>query len=240
MARRSRATGDPRAAGGVESRRGRRVTGGPGAVFHVKRDAEIAELRRQGERLGVSLAREAAARLLTYETLLRERALPAGMVGRRDAPWLRERHILDCLRAVQAVEATDRTAADLGSGAGLPGIVVATVLPELRVALVERRRRRAGFLELAVERLGLENVEIVVAELDRLDLRVDLCFARALAPPSDTWRLAAPLLAPGGRLVYFAGKRSGGRLEVPGVRLVRMIEHPMLEGAGPLAIMSRQ
>lgn len=209
-------------------------------MFHVKRDVEVAELRRQGELLDVVVTQEVAERLLAFEELLRERALPAGLIARGDAARLRERHILDSLRAVAAVEPTDRTAADLGSGAGLPGVVVAAARPELRVALVERRRGRAAFLELAVERLSLGNVEVVAADIQQVDLRVDLCFARALAPLSETWRLAAPLLAPGGRLVYFAGKGFAGPFEAPGAHLVRRIEHPMLEGAGPLAIMSRQ
>lgn len=206
----------------------------------MKRRAELTQLLHQAERLGVRLTASAAERLLAYESLLRERAIPKGIVSAKDLPRLRERHILDCLRAVAAVEPMDRTAADLGSGAGLPGIVVAIALPHLRVALVERRRLRVAFLELVVEQLDLSNADVVQAEIERVNLRVDVCFARALAPFPETLRLAAPLLGPGGRLVVFAGE---GAQPVPermsGWRIRRM-EHPVLEGAGPLVIMTRQ
>ncbi len=206
----------------------------------MKRADEVTGLRRQAAGIGVSLTEEGAGRLLAFERLLVEVAIPTGLVGAAEAERLRERHLLDCLRAAAAVEPTDRSAADLGSGAGLPGIVVAAALPRIEVTLVERRHRRVAFCELAVERLGLENVRVLAGEIEGCGLAVDLCFARALAPLPEAWRLAAPLLREGGRLVYFAGGSLLRLPPVPGARLVRTIETPVLEGAGPLAIMSRQ
>src|SRR3990172_7871353 len=119
-----------------------------------------------------------------------------------DPDRLRRRHVLDCLRAASVVSSQDLDAYDLGSGAGLPGVVVAIARPDLRITLVEARRRRAAFLELAAQQLHLENVTVAAARLETLIEPVDLCFARALAPLPRAWTLAEPLLRPGGRLVY--------------------------------------
>jgi 16S rRNA (guanine527-N7)-methyltransferase len=191
-----------------------------------------------GAALGVPLSVEEARRLLEFEGLLLERAVPAGLVAEADVPRLRERHVLDCLRAALAVGPTDRTAYDLGSGAGLPGIVVAVVRPTLAVTLVETRRRRAAFLELAVERLRLGNAAVAFGRVEELEDAADLCFARALAPLPQVWALARPLLHPGGRLVYFAGK-STGPFDAPGARSVDIRTTPVLERAGPLVIIAR-
>lgn len=183
--------------------------------------------------------------LAAFEDLLRNRAVRLGLVAARDAPRLRERHLLDCLRAALTVEEGDGHAYDLGSGAGLPGIVLAIACPGLHVTLVESRRRRVAFLELAVRDLGLANAEVdgrraevLAAEAPGAAPPADLCLARALAPAARCWELASPLLRPGGRLVYFAGRGRGtGRLP-EGVR-ARLVEEGMLARWGPLVIMAR-
>ena len=97
-------------------------------------------LRAQAASLGVALDPSQASRLIRFEELLADRAIPQGVVSASDATKIRERHILDSLRAAPVVEGAD-LAADLGSGAGLPGVVVAISLPRLRMLLVERRPR---------------------------------------------------------------------------------------------------
>jgi 16S rRNA (guanine527-N7)-methyltransferase len=194
----------------------------------------------QATALGVELTEDAAAKLLDLETLLRERAVPAGMIAASDAARLRERHILDCLRAARVVRADDALALDLGSGAGLPGLVVAIALPRLALTLVERRQRRAAFCELAAERLGVGNVRVVVASIEDLAEAANVCFARALAPLEEAWRLTEPHLRPGGRLVYFAGRGAKGPFSAAGARCLSTVETPVLEGSGPLVIMGRQ
>jgi 16S rRNA (guanine527-N7)-methyltransferase len=191
--------------------------------------------------IGVHLPEPQARRLVEFERLLAERAVPAGMVARGDLSRLRERHVLDSLRAVVAVEETDRSAYDLGSGAGLPGVVVAIARPDLAMTLVETRRRRAAFLELAVERLRLRNVVVAPRRIEALlEGPVDLCFARALAPLEEAWALAEPLLNEAGRLVWFAGEGAARPWKVPGARVVSVPAAPVLERAGPLAIIARQ
>jgi 16S rRNA (guanine527-N7)-methyltransferase len=138
---------------------------------------------------------------------LQDRAIPLGLVAASDADRLYERHLLDCLRAAWAFRPEDGVAFDVGSGAGLPGIVLACVFPQRRFRLVEPRRRAAAFLELAVDRLGLDNVDVAIRRAEDVDDHADVVTARAFAPLHRTWATAVPLLRPGGRLVHFAGQR---------------------------------
>lgn len=195
----------------------------------------------QAATLGVSLTLDQAERLIRFEGLLRDRAVPLGLVAKGDLPKLRPRHILDCLRAAAVVEPSDRDAYDLGSGAGLPGIVVAIARPGLRVLLVETQRRRGAFLEFVAANLALANVVVWIGRAERLTDPVDICFARALSPLPAAWDLARNLLRPTGKLVYFAG-RGTTRSDVPVLAdaVSRLVGTPVLESAGPLVIMTRQ
>lgn len=200
-----------------------------------------APLIQSAARLPVHLEPEQADALLSFEGVLLDMAVPLGLVARGDGPTIRDRHILDSLRAVLAVESSDVDAYDLGSGAGLPGIVVAIARPFLRVGLVEARSRRAAFLEVAVERLELPNVDVLAKPADQLAEPVNVCFARALAPLPEAWKLARNLLRPGGRLVYFAGRGFRSPDPLPaGASSFRLLQAPVLASSGPLAIMTRQ
>ena len=195
------------------------------------------DLRSAAGRLGISLSDGASAQLLSYEALLLEKAVPLGFVARSDRGRIRDRHILDSLRAAAEVRPDDRRALDLGSGAVLPGIVLAIAVPELQVRLVESQRRRVAFLELAVERLELRNADVVSRRAEELEpASADLCTARAFAPPDRAWQVAEPLLAPGGRLVYFAGR---GALQAPADAAILSSRVGPLESEGPLVIMGR-
>jgi 16S rRNA (guanine527-N7)-methyltransferase len=196
-------------------------------VFHVKHEAPIPRLSPEQRR-----------RLELYEGLLRDRAVPGGLISHDDLPRLRERHIDDCLRAAAVVEAGDHDAYDIGSGAGLPGVVVAIACPDLRVTLVERRRSRAAFLESVLEVLGLSNALVFAGGSETLSAPADLAFARALAPIRRSWELAEPILRPAGRLVYFAGAAFDPADLPAGVAAT--ITYPSLAPSGPLVIMARQ
>ena len=180
-----------------------------------------------------------ASQLDSYEVLLRERAVPLGMIAAADLVRVRERHILDCLRAA-ALVGTAQTAYDLGSGAGLPGIPLAIAAPELQVILVEARRNRAAFLELAADELALPNVSVFAGRAENLVTRVGLIVARAFTDAAGCWRIAEPLLDPGGRLVYFAGTGFDPTFEAPEGADVALFTTPSLARSGPLAIMGRQ
>jgi 16S rRNA (guanine527-N7)-methyltransferase len=206
-------------------------------MFHVKHET----LRAAAERSGVGLSAHQAALLERYEELLGSRALPAGMVASGDAARLRERHILDCLRALPLVPAQAQRLCDLGSGAGLPGIVLAIGLPALEVTLTESRRARVAFLELTIEELGLPQVQVHHGRAQELEERFDVCTARAFARLGRSWTVAAPLLTPGGCLLYWAGRGVDPDREAPpGARVEPAFPSSALARSGPVVIMTRQ
>lgn len=120
-------------------------------------------------------------------------------------------HVADALVALELGEVRSaRRVADLGSGAGFPGLVLAAARPDAEIALVESNRRKCEFLERAAAKMGLANVVVIP---ERAESWVegrgtrDLVTARALAPLPVLVEYAAPLLAAGGALVAWKGAR---------------------------------
>jgi len=204
-------------------------------MFHVKHEGWT-DLAGS---IGLELTGDQEAQLERYRDLLEDRAIPLGMVAADDAGRLRERHLLDSLRAAPLVQATDTTAYDLGSGAGLPGIPIAIARPSLQIGLVEPRRARAAFLELVARELSLGNVRVLIQPAAELRERVGLCFARAFGDARKAWSAAEPRLAAGGRLLYFAGERFDPASCPEGIS-VDIRTFPSLARSGPLVIMTRQ
>jgi 16S rRNA (guanine527-N7)-methyltransferase len=120
-------------------------------------------------------------------------------------------HVADSLVALELPEVRDaRRIADLGSGGGFPGLVMAIALPDARVALVESVGRKVDFLRGAIERLELANVEAIQARAEAWPEGMGaqaLVTARALAPLPVLVEYAAPLLTVGGSLVAWKGAR---------------------------------
>ena len=193
---------------------------------------------RLSDPFGLELDGTQRGQLDAYVALLRERAIPLGFVSASDEARLKGRHVEDSLRATQLVAPTDQSSYDLGSGAGLPGIPIAVACPWLHVTLVESRRTRAAFLELAVERLGLgTRVEVFAGPVDALAEPVSLCFARAFASPGRSWATAHPLLVAGGRLLYFAGEGFEASALSADVQ-IEVTASAALARSGPLVIMA--
>ena len=174
-----------------------------------------------------------------FEELLREVAIPRGMIASADRQQLRTRHILDSLRAVPYIGADARLVVDLGSGAGLPGIPVAIARPDLALMLAEPRQARAAFLELVIERLGLADVEVFAKPAEELGIMAEVCLARGLGEISQTWAIAEMTLGPTGDLIYWAGRTFRATDPPEGVR-IRAMGEPALESGGPIVIMTRQ
>lgn len=190
-------------------------------------------------RLGIQASPEQISRLLSYERTLADLGVRAGVVAPGDRERLRERHLLDSARAVPVLPRSG-LCCDLGSGGGLPGVVVAILAPELQVCLVERRGRKAGFLEHVVRELGLANAWVEPGPLEGLEPgKADAATARALAPLDRSWRHARRILRPGGHLVYFSG--SGGREVPPSLTDAEILEVPAPdEVSGSLVIITRK
>jgi 16S rRNA (guanine527-N7)-methyltransferase len=204
-------------------------------MFHVKHDG----MGSAAEAWGIPIPEDRAELLTAFEALLAERTPDLGLVSRADLARLRDRHILDCLRSVEAIRRSDHLAVDIGSGGGLPGIVVAIARPELQMILSERRRQRVAFLELATDRLDLRNVRVAPGPVEAISPEADVAFARAFSDLRSSWVAAEGVLAPGGRLVYFAGRRAAG-WEPPAGVVIEILPPPSVASAGPLVIMSRQ
>lgn len=201
------------------------------------------QIQGDARRLGIELDAAQAKQMADFQELLQQRAFSAGLIANSDRERLYERHLLDSLRAAPIFRRSDRLACDLGSGAGLPGIVLAIALPGCRFVLAETRARRAGFLELAMDRLGLGNVAVHAGTAESLPNGADVITARAFASLERTWSVAAALLHPGGRLIYFAGESllNPDRVarSAPGPpRRVRL--DPVLETSSPLVMMTLQ
>jgi 16S rRNA (guanine(527)-N(7))-methyltransferase RsmG len=205
------------------------------------RGNDHSRISRAAPVLGLDLSDPVIARLVELAALLRADAVRLGLVGEGDTVALLERHVLDSLRVAPEVAIGDRSLIDVGSGAGLPGLVIATALPHLRVELVEPRRRAVAFLELAIERLGTTNALVTAHRVDEIGPRaVDLVTARAFAPLERSWALAAPLLRPGGRMAYFAGARQRVPEGVPEASSVDLSPGVLVDSSGPLVIITRQ
>lgn len=129
-----------------------------------------------------------------------------GLIGPREVPRLWDRHLLNC-GALAALIPEDSTVADIGSGAGLPGLVLAIARPDLRLTLVEPLLRRTTYLQEVVDELGLGNVTVVRGKADLLHgrERFDVVTSRAVAPLERLLTWSMPLVAPTGALVALKG-----------------------------------
>jgi 16S rRNA (guanine527-N7)-methyltransferase len=128
-------------------------------------------------------------------------------------------HVADALVALELEQVrAARRLADIGSGAGFPGLVLAAALPEAEVSLVESSSKKCAYLRRAADAMGLENVEAVPLRAEEWTEglgRCDVVTARAVAPLNVLVEYAAPLLVDGGALVAWKGRRDGAE-EVDG------------------------
>lgn len=141
-----------------------------------------------------------------YADLLAGPGVERGLIGPREAPRLWDRHLLNCALLATVVP-QGVAVADLGSGAGLPGIVLAIARPDLTVTLVEPLERRTVFLREVVDELALDRVEVVRgrAELLHGERVFDVVTSRALAPLDRLLTWSMPLVAPTGAMLAMKG-----------------------------------
>jgi 16S rRNA (guanine527-N7)-methyltransferase len=150
---------------------------------------------------GIGQARDYATNLVLDADLL-------GLLGPREMPKLWTRHILNSAVVAESLVAGD-TVADVGSGAGLPGIPMAIARPDVHFTLIEPMERRAGWLQQQVEDLNLENVTVIRARAEEVtDRKFSVVTARAVSALPKLLRLCVPLLQPGGRVVALKGGKA--------------------------------
>ncbi|OKH99934.1 16S rRNA methyltransferase G [Streptomyces sp. CB02923] len=142
-----------------------------------------------------------------YGELLADAGVRRGLIGPREVPRLWERHLLNCAVLSEVVPA-GVTVCDVGSGAGLPGIPLALVRPDLKITLLEPLLRRTNFLQEVVELLGLDHVTVVRGRaeevMDKLP-QVHVVTARAVAPLDRLAGWGVPLLRPYGEMLALKG-----------------------------------
>jgi 16S rRNA (guanine527-N7)-methyltransferase len=167
--------------------------------------------------LGLELDTQARERLLAFTALLLKWNRAFNLISRRDEPRVVARHLLDALVLVRWL--TGHTCADLGWGAGLPGLPLAIARPDIDFTLIDRSERRTRFLRQAKIELGLDNVDVITADLAsyRPAIGFDTVVTRAVDHPEAIWPRARPLLARGGRaLLQCGGQHAGARFEGAG------------------------
>lgn len=141
-----------------------------------------------------------------YATLLTGPGTERGLIGPREVPRLWDRHLLNCAVLTDLVPHA-ATVCDVGSGAGLPGLVMAIRRPDLRLTLVEPLLRRTTFLEEATDQLGLTHVEVVRGRADALHgtRAFDVVTSRAVAGLAVLLEWSLPLVDRGGVVLAMKG-----------------------------------
>lgn len=159
-----------------------------------------------------------------YAALLADAGVVRGLIGPREVPRLWDRHLVNsALLAPELPHAA--SVADIGSGAGLPGLVLAIARPDLRLTLVEPLLRRATFLSEAVDELELDNVVVRRVRAEELHQDPDLApgftvvTARAVASLSKLVDWCMPLVAPSGELLVLKGSSASDEVAEAASRL---------------------
>jgi len=156
--------------------------------------------------LAVELDEAQLAKLVAHLDLLDDWNTRMNLTAIRDRPSQLTKHLLDSL-TVQPFLQGERIA-DVGSGAGFPGIPLAIVEPHRHFTLIESTGKKCRFLEHVRDTLELKNVEVVQsrAESYKPEVRFDTVLARAVGPIADLVKVAGPLVVGGGRLLAMKGR----------------------------------
>lgn len=150
--------------------------------------------------------------LRQFAELLADAGVVRGLIGPREVPRLWERHLLNCAQIAPAFDHGARVC-DLGSGAGLPGVVLALARTDLEVTLLEPLLRRTAFLNEIVDTLGLERVRVLRGRAEEhAGAGFDAVTARAVAPLDRLVGWALPMCRPGGKLVAMKGEGAAAEL----------------------------
>jgi 16S rRNA (guanine527-N7)-methyltransferase len=149
---------------------------------------------------------------VAFAAILASRGVEQGLLGPREVPRLWDRHLLNCAVVAELVDDRRGTLLDIGSGAGLPGLVLAMVLPDTAVTLLEPMERRCRFLAECVAELDLANVAVLRGRAEDATVRADVVTARAVAPLPRLAGLAMGVVRPGGMVLAVKGRTAAEEL----------------------------
>jgi 16S rRNA (guanine527-N7)-methyltransferase len=185
----------------------------------------------------ISVGEREARALATFLNLLEHWNRVHNLTGIRGRAELIERHLAESLALDPHLYGP--RVADVGTGAGLPGLPLAIHRPDLNFTLIESRRKRVNFLRHVVATLKLENAAVEHARAETLILPpFDTVLARAVAPPAELLEVTRRLIAPGGRLVVLtAGSRGREIVALAGDFAARMVVPPGL--ASTIVVLER-
>ena len=175
--------------------------------------------------LGVTLDQEQLTRLLQYLALIRKWNRVHNLTALRDPDKMLTHHLLDSLAVVPRVHA--QTWLDVGSGAGLPGMVLAIARPDWQVTLADSNHKKSSFQQQAQIELGLTNVRVAAGRVEDAipDQKFDGVISRAFSEIGEFTLLTRHLLAPGGRWYAMKGVQPDNELaQLPaGVRVEKIL-----------------
>ena len=182
-------------------------------MFHVKHSSESEEFAPEVEPAvaaqifgaGIDKARAYAQALIRDGDIL-------GLLGPREMPKIWTRHILNSAVVAELIEPGQKVA-DVGSGAGLPGIPMAIVRPDAEFVLIEPMERRASWLAEQVKVLDLKNVRVVRARAEEVGEAFDVVTARALSALPKLLRQCVPMTLNGGQILALKGSRAADEIE---------------------------
>ncbi len=204
--------------GGVKGGMRAGATGGSTVAPETATDAEFTALQRDAAALGLALSDATLQGLLSYLALLRKWNAAYNLTAVRDAAQMRTQHLADCLAVVSPLRRQIGPAAslrllDVGSGGGLPGVVLALVEPAWQITCVDTVGKKAAFIRQAAGELGLRNLHAAHARVEALPgPPFDVITSRAFSSLPDFVRLTRPLLAPGGVWMAMKGRHPDDEL----------------------------
>jgi 16S rRNA (guanine527-N7)-methyltransferase len=156
-----------------------------------------------------------------YAHILATDGVVKGLIGPREVPRIWDRHVMNSAVVVPRIP-HGASVADIGTGAGLPGLVWAIARPDLHVTLVEPLLRRTTFLDEAVRSLGLDNVTVLRARAEDVPDTYDVVTARAVAALDKLGRWCLPLVRPGGVLLALKGRTAQEEVAAAAATLRRL------------------
>lgn len=163
--------------------------------------------------MNYDVPRETGERLAAYVQLLLKWNATINLIGKTTETEIWGRHIWDSWQLVPLVPRGTRKMVDLGSGAGLPGLILAIAFPESKITLVERDARKVTFLREAVRALALDNVTVLQKDAMELTETYDIVTARALAALSELFSLASRIMGKGAICLFPKGENFAKEIE---------------------------